>query len=419
VFYQIKKRESWLAHPLRLQYKNQFILNLINLKFITHTLKTRRRGTGSKIDFCVLKFNKVEYLKMADEWFDTFLTVGKTWQVKEAEYEKEAERVYRLTEMAILDMQQNEIHQREADRDAREAERDKREAERDPDNFHDGLLKRSERKDLRDGREKERKRCKALADDRRQVEMDRREAERDKREMERDRLLNPRTDEDFSSVCVDVELEDDDYLLHTIQCSLQDHEWKASLKEDVDALLTSITQQIPWDSYQHYNQWRIDELKMQIEEGVSRIVQTSDEVPLALRHIFAINEMGSSNPDQSIFGYIYLFTYKTVYQFTMFKKDVVLHDSNTGKWIMHSLSVNHHVASAGKMSYGTYYGFVPIAKIASIDLFGALSHLWGYVGKSSNTFHSAYYEENLKMLQKNMDKIHETVLTLMNYGQDS
>lgn len=378
---------------------------------------------------------------ITEEELATFLAVGKTWQVEEDEIEKEAERAYQLTEMAILDRQRGEIHQREAERDAREADRDQREADRDAldsfqDGFHDGSSltrasrskEREVRKILRDGREKERKKCKALADARRQAEMDRREAERDKREMERDRLLNPRIsyidkgDEKSSSVFVDLELEkkieEEESLLQAIQFSLQEHEWKSSLKEDVDTLLASITQQIPWDSYKYYNQWRLDELKMQIEEGISRIAKTS-EIPLALRHVFAINENGSSNPDQFIFGYIYLFTYKTVYQLTMFKKDTVLHDSNTGKWMIQGLSMNHSIASAGKMPYGTYYGFVPIAKIAAIDLFGGLSHLWGYVGKASNTFASTYYEENLKILQKNMDKIHETVLTIMSYGQDA
>jgi hypothetical protein len=384
-----------------------------------------------EIDF--LTVSKPAPSPITEEELATFLAVGKSWQVEEAEIEKEAERVYQLTEMAILDRQRNELHQREAERDAREADRDQREADRDasPDDFHDGWMKRAERarerdvrKTLRDMRAKERTKYKRLADDRRQAEMDRRESERDKREMARDRFLNPRiscidsSDEKSSSLRLELELEEEESLLHAIQYSLQEHEWKASLKEDMDTLLASITQQIPWDSYQHYNQWRLDELKMQLEEGVSRIVQTS-EIPLAIRHVFAINEMGSSNPDQYIFGYIYLFTYKTVYQFTLFKKDAVLHDSNTGKWMMQSLSMNHAVASAGKMPYGTYYGFVPIAKIAAIDLFGGLSHLWGYVGKASNTFTAQYYEENLKMLQKNMDKIHETVLTVMNYGQDS
>ena len=148
---------------------------------------------------------------ITEEELATFLAVGKTWQVEEAEYEKEAERVYQLTEMAILDRQRDEIHQREAERDAREVERDKREADRDkreeerdasPDDFHDGWMKRAERarerdvrKALRDTRkverekrEEERERCKKLADARRQAEMDRRETERDKREAERDRL---------------------------------------------------------------------------------------------------------------------------------------------------------------------------------------------------------------------------------------
>jgi hypothetical protein len=148
---------------------------------------------------------------ITEEELATFLAVGKTWQVEEAEYEKEAERAYQLTEMAILDRQRGEIHQREAERDAREAERDQREADRDkrekerdasPDDFHDGWMKRTERarerktrealrdtrKVERDKREEERKRCKMLADARRQAEMDRRETERDKREAERDRL---------------------------------------------------------------------------------------------------------------------------------------------------------------------------------------------------------------------------------------
>ena len=148
---------------------------------------------------------------ITEEELATFLAVGKTWQVEEDEYEKEAERVYQLTEMAILDRQRDELHQREAERDAREVERDKREADRDkreeerdasPDDFHDGWMKRAERareRDVREAlretrevsrnaREKERKRCKMLADARRQAEMDRRETERDKREAERDRL---------------------------------------------------------------------------------------------------------------------------------------------------------------------------------------------------------------------------------------
>lgn len=148
---------------------------------------------------------------ITEEELATFLAVGKTWQVEEDEIEKEAERVYQLTEMAILDRQRGEIHQREAERDAREADRDQREADRDereeerdasPDDFHDGWMKRAERarerevrKALRDTRdiervkrEKERERCKKLADARRQAEMDRREAERDKREAERDRF---------------------------------------------------------------------------------------------------------------------------------------------------------------------------------------------------------------------------------------
>ena len=148
---------------------------------------------------------------ITEEELATFLAVGKTWQVEEDEIEKEAERVYQLTEIAILDRQRSEIHQREAERDAREEERDQREADRDkrekerdasPDDFHDGWMKRTERarerdvrKALRDTREverekrkEERKRCKKLADARRQAEMDRRETERDKREAERDRL---------------------------------------------------------------------------------------------------------------------------------------------------------------------------------------------------------------------------------------
>jgi len=148
---------------------------------------------------------------ITEEELAKFLAVGKTWQVEEDEYEKEAERAYQLTEMAILDRQRGEIHQREAERDAREEERDQREADRDkreeerdasPDDFHDGWMKRTERarerdvrealrdtrKVERDKREEERKRCKKLADARRQAEMDRREDERDKREAERDRL---------------------------------------------------------------------------------------------------------------------------------------------------------------------------------------------------------------------------------------
>jgi hypothetical protein len=148
---------------------------------------------------------------ITEEELATFLAVGKSWQVEEDEIEKEAERVYQLTEMAILDRQRNELHQREAerdereaDRDAREADRDQREADRDasPDDFHDGWMKRAERaqarnarETLRDTRDKERntrkaerERCKMLADARREAEMDRREAERDKREAERDRL---------------------------------------------------------------------------------------------------------------------------------------------------------------------------------------------------------------------------------------
>lgn len=159
---------------------------------------------------------------ITEEELATFLAIGKTWQVEEAEYEKEAERSYQLTEMAILDRQRGEIHQREAERDAREAERDQREADRDkreeerdasPDDFHDGWMKRAERarerdvrKALRDtrkvernAREKERKRCKKLADARRQAEMDRRETERDKREAERDRLAREVDQKDYKA----------------------------------------------------------------------------------------------------------------------------------------------------------------------------------------------------------------------------
>lgn len=148
---------------------------------------------------------------ITEEELATFLAVGKSWQVQEDEIEKEAERVYELTELAILDRQRNDLHQREAERDAREADRDQREAKRDkreaerdasPDDFHDGWMKRAERVQARNARETlrntreaergkreaERKRCKALADARRQAEMDRREAERDQREAERDRL---------------------------------------------------------------------------------------------------------------------------------------------------------------------------------------------------------------------------------------
>jgi hypothetical protein len=148
---------------------------------------------------------------ITEEELATFLAVGKSWQVQEDEIEKEAERVYELTELAILDRQRNDLHQKEAERDAREADRDQREAKRDkreaerdasPDDFHDGWMKRADRSQARNARETlrntreaergkreaERKRCKALADARRQAEMDRREAERDQREAERDRL---------------------------------------------------------------------------------------------------------------------------------------------------------------------------------------------------------------------------------------
>lgn len=162
-----------------------------------------------EIDF--LTVSKPAPSPITEEELATFLAVGKTWQVEEDEIEKEAERAYQLTDMAILDRQRGEIHQREAERDAREADRDKREADRDereeerdasPDDFHDGWMKRAERaierevrEALRDTREverekreEERERHKMLADARRQAEMDRREAERDKREAERDRL---------------------------------------------------------------------------------------------------------------------------------------------------------------------------------------------------------------------------------------
>ena len=44
---------------------------------------------------------------ITEEELETFLAVGKSWQVEEDEIEKEAERVYQLTEMAILDRQRN------------------------------------------------------------------------------------------------------------------------------------------------------------------------------------------------------------------------------------------------------------------------------------------------------------------------
>jgi hypothetical protein len=156
--------------------------------------------------------DEVDFLTVSNPAQSPITEVVKTWQVEEDEYEKEAERAYQLTEMAILDRQRGEIHQREAERDAREEERDQREADRDkreeerdasPDDFHDGWMKRTERarerktrealRDTReverDKREEERERCKKLADARRQAEMDRREDERDKREAERDRLV--------------------------------------------------------------------------------------------------------------------------------------------------------------------------------------------------------------------------------------
>ena len=186
-------------------------------------------------------------------------------------------------------------------------------------------------------------------------------------------------------------------------------------QDDLLRLYDDITQQIPcWQSdYQPLNQHRFDELTMQLQQSIEQIART--EVPLAIRYTFAITEYGSSNPPQSISGYIYLITNETLYTLTMFVKDAVVQNTQTGKWMMLGLSMNHAEASArGTMPYGQYYGFVPLAKLtdASIRLLNKVRHLFGYVGKASNLGTHRYFDENKETLQENMDKIHETILAM-------
>ena len=237
-------------------------------------------------------------------------------------------------------------------------------------------------------------------------------------------MLDPRLylDEDDATVKMAEQLSLQEYAheqarqqVHHAVASARRTGFIPTWQDDLLRLYDDITQQIPgWQScYQHLNQYRFDELTMQLQQSIEQIART--EVPLAIRYTFAITECGSSNPDQSISGRIYLITNETLYTLTMFVKDAIIKNAQIDKWMMLGLSMNHAQASAwGTMPYGQYYGFVPLAKLtdASIRLLNKVRHLFGYVGKASNTFTSHYFDENKETLQENMDKIHETILAM-------
>ena len=198
---------------------------------------------------------------------------------------------------------------------------------------------------------------------------------------------------------------------HTTERSLQCDTWKSTFHADFQHLYSDITHQINgWQGcYQGLHQFRFDELKMQMEQSISHIART--EIPLGIRSTFAIIIRGSASEYLSIHGYIYLITNKTLYQLSMFVNDTLVQNGPTGKWYMLNLSTDTQFVA---MPYGTYFEFVPIATLTDtkIHLLNKLRHLFGYVGKASNTFSSRYFEEDQQMLQANMDKIHETIMEM-------